>query len=88
MCSTVGVISTVGCSVLWGYHEYRGGYLEYHRGCWRYIKINEGGYLEYCPGDPKPLVTLQVPQKVSIEVTLHQSLQKRKLEETTVDFAF
>ena len=30
------------------------------------------------PGDPKPLVTSQSPQKVSIEITLHQKLQKRK----------
>ena len=28
------------------------------------------------PGDPKPLVTF--PQKASIQITLHQRLQKRK----------
>ena len=30
MLSTVGdILSTVGCSVPWRYHEYCGGYLEY-----------------------------------------------------------
>ena len=24
------ILSTVGCSVPWGYHEYHAGYLEYH----------------------------------------------------------
>ena len=39
-------------------------------------------------GDPKPLVTSQPPQKVSIQITLHQRLQKRKKEEITFEFAF
>ena len=30
------------------------------------------------PGDPKPLVMSQSPQKVNIQITLHQRLQKRK----------
>ena len=30
------------------------------------------------PGDPKPLVTSQFSQKVSIQITLHLRLQKRK----------
>ena len=33
---------------------------------------------EIQPGDPKPLVTSQFPQKISIQITLHQRLQKRK----------
>ena len=40
----------------------------------------------YFPGNPKPLVTAQFTQKVSIQITLHQRLQKRKKEETTIDF--
>ena len=41
----MGVFSTVGCTVPWGYHEYRGGYLEY-RGGVQY----RGGYHEYHGG--------------------------------------
>ena len=40
------------------------------------------------PDDPKPLVMSQFPQKVSIQITQHQMVQKRKKEETTIDFAF
>ena len=40
------------------------------------------------PGDPKPLVMSQSPQKVSIQITLYQRLQKRKKDETTTEFAF
>ena len=40
------------------------------------------------PGYLKPLVTSQFPQKVSIQITLPHRLQKRKLEETTINFAF
>ena len=43
--STVEVFSTVG-----GYHEYRGGYLEYCGGCsvpWGDIMMHVGGYHEY-----------------------------------------
>ena len=41
-------------------------------------------YLRLCskvrkfPGDPKPLVTSQPYEKVSIQIVLHQMLQKRK----------
>ena len=43
---------------------------------------------KFPPGDPKPLVTSQSSQKVSIQITLYQRLQKRKKEETTTKFAF
>ena len=37
-----------------------------------------GAGLDCYPGDPKPLMTLQSPEKVSIQIALHQRLQKRK----------
>ena len=42
------------------------------------LSISKSIHLETHPGDPKPLVTSQFPQKVSTEVTLHQRLKKRK----------
>ena len=46
MCSTVGLQCFVGCSVPWGYHEYRGGYHEYRGGYHEY----RGGYHKYHGG--------------------------------------
>ena len=36
------------------------------------------------PGDPKPRVTSQFPQKVSIQITLHQKLQKESKREKLI----
>ena len=53
MFSTVGdILSTMGCSILWGYHEYFGGYFEY---CGVFstmgdIMMHVGENHEYCGG--------------------------------------
>ena len=39
------------------------------------------------PGDPKPLVTSQSRQKISIQIVLCQMLQKKKIEEM-MEFGF
>ena len=43
--------------------------------CAEHVAIN-GSILNCTPGDPK-LVTSQFPRKVSIQITLHQRLQKK-----------
>ena len=54
---------SAGCSVPWGllstvggYHEYRGGYLEYCGGVQYHGGYHDkcGGYLEYCGGCSVP----------------------------------
>ena len=55
--STVGdILSTVGCSVPWGYLEYRGG-VQYRGGYHEYrgsYLDARGGYHEYCGGCSVP----------------------------------
>ena len=43
-----------------------------------YSYILKSSILKRQPSDPKPLVTSQSPEKVSIQTALHQRLQKRK----------
>ena len=47
----------MGCSVPWGYHEYRGGFLEYHGGVQYHGGYHDtcGGYQEYRGGCSVPL---------------------------------
>ena len=40
------------------------------------------------PGDSKPLVTSQSPQKVSIQITLYQRLQKRQKRKQRLSLLF
>ena len=51
---------------------------------WQCVSLTTGDFVcsdrisHWLPGDPKPLVTSQFPQKLSIQITLHQTIQKRK----------